>query len=100
MGMQLALRNPIRVKGKEVSELALRDVTGQDALEIGLPYALISLSDNEFSGLEFRTSVLVKYISRLAGIPVEAVKGMSPGDLGRCQAFIFGFFDVKVAGHG
>lgn len=102
MSLTVILSQPITVKGKPVATLTLRDMTGADALEIGLPYLLLSMKEDGLAAFEFRTSVLSRYISRLAGIPVDCVQQLSIRDLGKCHAFVHGFFndDIKGANHG
>ena len=94
--MHLKLSSPIVVKGKEVTEIELRDITGRDALEIGLPFLL--LKDGEIIGLVFRPKALVQYISRLAGIPCDTVKSLSMTNLAACHAHILSFFGDDLRG--
>lgn len=103
MSLTIQLSQPITIKGKPFAEITLRDITGPDAIEIGLPYLLLSMAEDGLVAFEFRVSVLVRYISRLAGIPIESVQHLSIRDLGKCHAFIHGFFndDIKgVKNHG
>lgn len=98
MSLTIQLSRPISVKEKDVAEITLRDVSGEDALEIGLPYLLLSMNEDGLVAFEFRVSVLIRYISRLASIPSESVRLLSVRDLGKCHAFIHGFFNADVMG--
>ena len=99
MSLTIHLSKPIEIKGQQIAEITLRDLTGRDALQIGLPYLLLSMKADGLVAFEFRPSVLVRYISRLAGIPADCVPLLSVCDLGQCHAFVQSFFNTELQGN-
>ena len=91
MSLFLELSKPITVGGKPVNALTLRDVSAADVLDTGLPMLIVSMEEDAMKGFELRPKVLAALISRLANIPIDAVRQMSLNDLGRCQKYIHGF---------
>ena len=91
MSLTIDLSKPITVKGKPINTLTLRDLTAVDVLDIGLPMLIVSMDEDALKGFEFRPKVLAALISRLACIPIDAVRQMAMNDLGKCQKYIHGF---------
>jgi len=92
MSLTISLFKPVSIGKKTITELTLRDISGADALDLGLPHLLVSTEDIKVVGIEFRPKVLISYVSRLSGIPKEAVKLLAMRDLSKCQEHIYGFF--------
>lgn len=86
------LKKPITAHGKEIMEVALRAPEPTDVMEEGVPSLLIPSADGTSVGVEIRTKVVGRYISRLGGIPMSSVKSMSMGDFNRCMNVVMGFF--------
>ncbi|MGY1490719.1 phage tail assembly protein [Methylobacillus pratensis] len=85
------LKKPIKAHGEEVTELTLREPTGDDIEKFGFPYLVITKANGD-TGIEIRTNVVYQYISKLAAIPKESAKQVSPGDLSLLSGMIMGFF--------
>lgn len=90
------LSKPITAHGDEVSELTLREPTIADVSEIGYPY-LVHTSEEADAVIEMRPRVIVKYVSRLAGIPMSSAQQVSLADLSKLQAVVMGFFGEGIA---
>ena len=89
---KVQLRKPIPAHGQEVTEIELREPTPADVMEEGVPTLLIPSADGTSVGVEIRTKVIGRYISRLGGIPLSSVKVMSLGDFTRAQGAVMSFF--------
>ena len=61
-------------------------------MEEGIPSLLIPSADGSSVGVEIRTKVVGRYISRLGAIPVSSVKAMSMGDFNRAMNAVMDFF--------
>ncbi len=83
----VTLRKPIEAYGEEVKEINMRDIEGGDVIDLGQP--LTFSQDGTFN---FRMDVVAKYISRLAKIPANSVRQMSPQDLTACAVELATFF--------
>lgn len=94
--MKIILSKPITVHGEEVTELELREPTGEDVIALGFPY-LIVLGDGDEQAIEMRPKVISRYASRLAGIPPSSLNKISPADFSVVTGAVIGFFGV-VAG--
>jgi hypothetical protein len=88
--MIVKLSKPITVAGEPVTELDLREPTVEDVTDIGYPFSMIP-TDN---GTEIKLDVkaVLKYASRLAGVPPSSLKTISLGDLSNLQTMVMGFF--------
>lgn len=84
------LKRPIKAHGQEVSVLTLREPLTKDIIELGLP-TLIVVSDAG-PGVEIRTKVVARYISRLADVPPSSVDALAPSDFNDLTAVVMGFF--------
>ena len=96
MSTPLQLKKPIKAHNEELSELQLREPTIEEIMEIGYPY-LVLMRDGQDTGLEIRPQVIVKYISKLAGIPLSSAKSIAISDLNQAQTIIMGFFGEEIA---
>lgn len=93
--------NPVTVKlsktvtahGEEVGELSFREPLTKDVIELGLP-TLIVVGDDGGTGVEVRTKVVARYISRLAAVPMSTVESLSLKDHSACTAAVMGFFGM------
>jgi hypothetical protein len=88
--MIVKLSKPIMIDGLEQVNLDFRLPTIDDVVEIGYPFLIVQ-TDNGF-GVQLQPKVVMKYASRLAGVPPSALRGLSLGDLSELQAAIMGFF--------
>lgn len=84
------LSKPVTAHGELVSELTLREPVTKDVIELGMP-TLIVLGDTG-TGVEVRTKVVAKYISRLAAVPMGTVESLSLGDHANLTGVVMGFF--------
>ena len=87
------LSKPVMAHGEEVDRLTLRAPTSEDVMQIGLPTLLVPGADGESVGVEVRTPVVGKYISRLAGVPLSTVKALPFCDFEKCIGAVMGFFN-------
>jgi hypothetical protein len=85
------LSKPIKAHGQELSELQLREPTGDDVEKLGFPYVVTPKSNGETT-IEIRAHLIYQYISRLAGIPKESAKQVSLGDLSLLSGLVISFF--------
>jgi hypothetical protein len=88
---KVTLSKPITAHGESVSELELREPTTKDVIELGLP-TLIVIGDAGDSGVEIRTKVVARYISRLAAIPMGSVEALALSDHATLTGVVLGFF--------
>ncbi|MDO8294385.1 MAG: phage tail assembly protein [Gallionella sp.] len=92
--MKITLSKPISVHGEEVTELELREPTGEDVMALGYPY-LIIIGDGDDQAMELRPKVIARYVSRLAGIPPSSLNKVSPADFSGMTGAVMGFFGVE-----
>ncbi len=92
--MIIKLSKPIEAHGATVSELELRQPTVEEVGEIGYPFLILS-GDNG-GAIELRPKIIMKYASKLAGIPPSALKAISLGDLSELQTAVMGFFGQEA----
>lgn len=90
------LNKPIQAHGAEVSELDLREPTGQEILDIGFPYLIVIGEDDDEQAMRIQAKTVGKYISKLAAIPPSAVGNLSPVDISRLAGVVLGFFGVQA----
>lgn len=95
MAVTIALSQPIKHGQDELSELVLRDPTVEDIVDIGYPF-LILPSDGGL-GYELRPKIVMKYASRLGGVPPSVVNKISLADLSALQGAVMGFFGNEAA---
>ena len=88
----IQLKRPITAHGKEITEITLRPPEPTDVMEEGIPSLLIPSADGSSVGVEIRTKVVGRYISRLGAIPVSSVKSMSMGDFNKAMNAVMDFF--------
>lgn len=86
--MKFPLSQSIQAHGGEVSELSLREPTGEDVRACkALPYVV-----GADESVNIQTEVAAKYIARCAGIPLGSVDQISVGDLNNLFWWVAGFF--------
>ncbi len=85
------LSKPIMAHGEEVSSITMREPVPKDLMELGSPMLMIPSADGKTAGIEIRTAVVARYISRLAAIPMSSVESMSVADFTACQGAITPF---------
>jgi hypothetical protein len=86
--MAMKLKKPITAHGDEVTEITLKEPTGQDCRAVGgLPYSIAA--DETVS---INAAVAMKYIGRCAGLPPSSVDQICPSDLNTLCWEIAGFF--------
>jgi hypothetical protein len=93
--MIVKLSKPITVAGEPVSELELREPTVEDVTDIGYPFLMI-VGDGG-TAIQLQPKTVLKYASRLAGVPPSSLKTLSLGDLGNLQTVVMGFFGEEAA---
>lgn len=93
--MKVTLSTPIQAHGEEVTELDLREPTGEDVIALGYPY-LIIIGDDDGQAMEIRPKIIARYVAKLAGIPPSAINKVTPGDFSRLTGAVMGFFGVEA----
>lgn len=94
--MKIALSHPIQAHGEEVTELELREPTGEDVIALGYPYLIIIGGDDDSQAMEIRPKVIARYVAKLAGIPPSAINKVTPADFSRLTGAVMGFFGVEA----
>lgn len=92
MSIPVPLSKPIKAHGDDVEELALRRPTTEEIIEIGLPQLFVPSADGQGTGVEIRTPIVARYVSRLAAIPMSSVKLLDPKDFSLCTTAVLSFF--------
>lgn len=92
---KFVLSRAIKAHGQEVTELELREPTGDDVIEIGFPYYIL-MPEGQSSGIEIKPRAVYSYISRLAGIPQSSAKQIALSDFAQLQGVVVGFFGESV----
>lgn len=85
------LKKALAAHGEELKALTLREPTGEDLMETGYPYLIVT-GDSGSEGVELRPKIIGKWVSKLAGIPPSSVKKIGFADLQGLQGVIMGFF--------
>lgn len=85
------LKTPVMAHGQEITEIVLREPIAKEITEIGLP-TLIVMGAEGSTGVEIRTKVVAKYISKLAAVPMSTVDQLHRSDLAALTAGVMGFF--------
>jgi hypothetical protein len=75
---------------EEITEITLREPTGDEVIEFGLPFLIIPSDDD--SAIDIRMKVVKKYIVTLGGFPPSVVGKLSPKDLTDLMGEVLGFF--------
>lgn len=89
------LHKPIQAHGEEVTEIELREPTGQEILDIGFPY-LIVIGDDDVQAMQIQARTVGKYISKLAKIPPTSVGQLCGADLSALMGVVLSFFGVEA----
>lgn len=90
------LSKPITAHGEEVAALTLQPPTTRQIIELGLPTLIVTNAGGDV-GLEVRTQVVARYVSRLAAIPMSSVEALAPADFSACTGAVMGFFGESGA---
>jgi hypothetical protein len=90
--VKIKLSKPLKAHGETVNDLDFREPVTKDVIELGLPTLIIPGADGESTGIEVRTKVVARYISRLAAIPMGSVEALSLHDYSACTGAVMGFF--------
>lgn len=93
--MKVTLSKSIQAHGEDVTELELREPTGEDVIAIGYPY-LILIGDDDSQAMEIRPKIIARYVGKLAGIPPSAINKVTPGDFSRLTGAVMSFFGVEA----
>lgn len=93
--MSHKLIKPIQAHGEEVTEITLREPTGQEILDIGFPY-LIVIGEDDSQAMQIQSKTVGRYISKLAGIPPGSVGQMCGADLSALMGEVLSFFGVAA----
>lgn len=89
MGKKIfTLRKPITAHDAELSVLELSEPTPEQVARLGLPYQF----DVSGGAMDFKMSVVMKYIAQLSGIPASSVNQLAVPDLQGLAMEIVGFF--------
>lgn len=91
------LDRPIMVRGESVDQLTIREPEGEDLMEIGYPYLIVT-GDDKSEAIELRPKIIGRYLVKLANIPPSSVKQLSIADVQKLQAKIMSFFGQKTEG--
>jgi len=91
---KITLSKPIMAHDKEITEIELREPTGEDVIALGYPY-LIIIGDSDEQAMELRPKVIARYVSRLGGIPPSSLNKVSPADFSGMTGVVMSFFGVE-----
>jgi hypothetical protein len=94
--MSYQLVKPIKAHNEDVTEITLREPTGQEILDIGFPYLIVIGEDDNTSAMQIQSKTVGKYISKLAGIPPSAVGQMCGADISALMGEVLSFFGVAA----
>jgi hypothetical protein len=94
--MSHKLLKPIQAHGEEVTEITLREPTGQEILDIGFPYLIVIGEDENSQAMQIQAKTVGKYISKLAGIPPGSVGQLGGPDLSALMGEVLSFFGVAA----
>lgn len=86
-GNTVILKKPVMAHGEEVTEITLREPTGEDIHKHGFPFTV----DNEGRVILIGNKV-IDYIGVLGQIPPSAAKSMGASDINDASWIIAGFF--------
>lgn len=90
MSTVFKLSKPVMAHGQEITELTLREPTVTDTMDLGMPY-VVDISGDE-AAIAFKPTVLAKYVTRLATVPMSTIKALPISDWMALQGVVQGFF--------
>lgn len=93
MSLTLPLARPVEAHGETVAALTLREPTGKDLRQCGLPYR-ISMETGEAT---IDAPAMAKMIAALAAVPPSTVDRLSAEDWQAAMAAVLGFFGQAPA---
>lgn len=91
------LTKPVQAHGETISELKIREPTGDDVIAAGYPFIFV-VSANGGQGTEMQTKNIQKLISRCAAVPDSTVSALSVRDFNEAMTVILGFFGGLAGG--
>lgn len=86
----IKLGKPLEHGDDEIFELVLRPPTVDDLADCGYPFTA-STGEGD-TVIELKPKVILKYASRLAGVPPSVLKAMALADFMKVQTEVMGFF--------
>ena len=86
----IKLSSPIKVFGKDVSEVELRKPKGDEISKIGMPFS--NSVENEVVNIDIKTFKVAKYFDLLGGFPSGTYKQLDGPDFISVTNEIVGFF--------
>lgn len=87
----MKLVTPVMNGEEEITEINLREPTGDDVQKTGFPF-LVLPGDGDEPALDLRAKVVGKYISLLGGVPPSVVGKLSATDFSDLMGEVMGFF--------
>ncbi|MCW8918908.1 MAG: phage tail assembly protein [Gammaproteobacteria bacterium] len=87
MDITVKLSRPIQAHNEELSQLTLREPTGEDVERLGIPATM-----GADESLSMNGKVICAYIVRLGKIPRTSVQQMAPADITACWTELLPFF--------
>lgn len=88
--MDITLTKEIEVRGSKVTSLTLREPTGADCIDCGMPYEIEVTKRGQRMHVD--TKSVGALIEKLANIPNNSVRQMSALDFSTATAHIQSFF--------
>lgn len=93
--MKITLSRPIEAHGETLAELELREPTGEDIMECGMPFEFVDGKKGTRRHIDTRS--MGAYISALASIPPSSVAKLHPSDFIALSGAVVGFFQQPAA---
>ena len=88
--LTVILTEPIKAHGQELEEITFKEPTGEEIMVCGYP---LQIADGSAIPI---TTAIGKYISKLTGIPPNAVKKLHRNDFAKCTEIVLGFFGEET----
>ncbi len=86
------LSRPLKVIDQTLTELSLREMTGEDLSDAGYPTRFTAKGATEFDA-----PAMTRMIARLAGVPLTAANALPARDWNRCAMAISAFLGDGAA---
>lgn len=86
----ITLEKPVMHGNSELSSLALREVTTEDIIALGMPYSVGSNDDDELV-VTIKPKGIARYVSKLGAVPPSIVSKLAPADFFKCQEAVMTF---------
>lgn len=91
----MKLSTAVKNGEEEITEITLREPTGDEVIEIGFPYLIIP-GDGDETSVELRAKVVKKYIVKLGGVPPSVVGKLTAKDITALMGEVLGFFGQSL----